>query len=328
MSARQNNFLFCLLIIFVLPNILYSYNFKLKDSNYKEVYVVGDFNNWNPLSDKMENQNGVWQKEIKLNKGTFKYQFIADGNIITDPQNSNKELDKKSMTNVSILTVEPAAEEILTGIAANVQNNLSKKYLVPLKLYYGNYTYIYPFIYIKCENKVSGELVTERAYFNYIDYSYTGAINLPEGIYNYYFTDAAGNNFYNSNLPNILDKNMNKNSIVVNGRYFTLQDNLKNYIANELIILTNKNNFEICALKNNLESINIFFKILDITFEYPLMKKASTELFDIYFLDQDISNFKLSGLEYCFRVKNGIYNFYLDREGLKSSNDNLKLLEY
>lgn len=66
--------------------------FFLKDSEAKDVYVVGDFNNWRiDENSRMSRDNGTWQKAINLKRGTYQYRFVVDGNWIEDPVNSVKE---------------------------------------------------------------------------------------------------------------------------------------------------------------------------------------------------------------------------------------------
>lgn len=59
----------------------------------KEVYVVGDFNNWamdqaHKLTFKNE---GRWEKKLDLKPGKYRYKFVVDGQWVTDPQNAQTE---------------------------------------------------------------------------------------------------------------------------------------------------------------------------------------------------------------------------------------------
>jgi chromosome partitioning protein len=59
----------------------------------KEVYVVGDFNNWamdqaHKLASK---NNGRWEKKLDLKPGRYRYKFVVDGQWVTDPQNTQTE---------------------------------------------------------------------------------------------------------------------------------------------------------------------------------------------------------------------------------------------
>jgi hypothetical protein len=66
--------------------------FFLKDIEAKDVYVVGDFNNWKTdESSRMSRENGTWQKTVSLKRGAYQYRFVVDGNWIEDPVNSVKE---------------------------------------------------------------------------------------------------------------------------------------------------------------------------------------------------------------------------------------------
>jgi len=54
----------------------------------KEVYLVGDFNDWNTSSHPMKYMgNGSWQKQVVLATGRYEYKFLVDGTWMTDPDN-------------------------------------------------------------------------------------------------------------------------------------------------------------------------------------------------------------------------------------------------
>jgi 1,4-alpha-glucan branching enzyme len=58
----------------------------------KDVYVVGEFNNWkiDENSRMQANKEGVWSKQIELKAGTYRYRFVVDGKWIDDPNNLKK----------------------------------------------------------------------------------------------------------------------------------------------------------------------------------------------------------------------------------------------
>lgn len=51
----------------------------------KEVYVVGEFNNWNGEADRMVKRHGQFQKSLKLAPGEYEYKYLVDGKWYTDP---------------------------------------------------------------------------------------------------------------------------------------------------------------------------------------------------------------------------------------------------
>lgn len=61
--------------------------------NAKEVYVVGDFNNWKiDDSSRLEiDDEGEWGKAFYLLPGQYRYKFVVDGLWFWDPQNTEKE---------------------------------------------------------------------------------------------------------------------------------------------------------------------------------------------------------------------------------------------
>jgi len=66
--------------------------FSLHEPDAKEVYLVGDFNNW-----KIDRANrfrrirdGQWTKKMRLKPGKYHYKFVIDGEWREDPNNSDK----------------------------------------------------------------------------------------------------------------------------------------------------------------------------------------------------------------------------------------------
>lgn len=59
------------------------------DAGYaREVYLVGEFNNWKPGVHPMKNNGkGKWKKQLQLSEGTFEYKFLVDNQWVTDPEN-------------------------------------------------------------------------------------------------------------------------------------------------------------------------------------------------------------------------------------------------
>lgn len=50
-----------------------------------EVYLVGDFNNWDARKHPMKREeNGVWKKITILVPGRYEYKFLVDGRWQTD----------------------------------------------------------------------------------------------------------------------------------------------------------------------------------------------------------------------------------------------------
>ncbi|MBN2322988.1 MAG: hypothetical protein JXQ30_04580 [Spirochaetes bacterium] len=63
-----------------------SYVFYYRNDTAQEVYLVGDFNNWNPYSLPMKrNESGLWESEVDILPGSYAYAFIVDGIQKKDP---------------------------------------------------------------------------------------------------------------------------------------------------------------------------------------------------------------------------------------------------
>lgn len=50
-----------------------------------EVYLAGDFNEWNPRSHRMFKKEGCFKRKLKLAPGAHEYKFVVDGAWLTDP---------------------------------------------------------------------------------------------------------------------------------------------------------------------------------------------------------------------------------------------------
>lgn len=51
----------------------------------REVYLVGEFNNWDPSADRMSKAKGKFQRKKQLAPGVYQYKFLVDGEWHTDP---------------------------------------------------------------------------------------------------------------------------------------------------------------------------------------------------------------------------------------------------
>lgn len=71
------------------PNVVFEYKPKKK---VKNIYVMGNFNNWNRSGDEMfdEDDDGIYSTTISLDDGVYEYQFVADKNEFPDPNNPEK----------------------------------------------------------------------------------------------------------------------------------------------------------------------------------------------------------------------------------------------
>jgi len=63
--------------------------FTYKNDKAKEVYIIGDFNNWDPEADPMlKDQYGLWYIVKQLKARSYSYQYIVDGKWTIDPSNA------------------------------------------------------------------------------------------------------------------------------------------------------------------------------------------------------------------------------------------------
>ncbi|MBI4707770.1 MAG: AAA family ATPase [Candidatus Omnitrophica bacterium] len=68
--------------------------FTVSAPGAKEVFLVGDFNNWSTdTKNRMEAENGTWRKKVNLIPGKYHYRFVIDGKWTEDSGNPAKEVN-------------------------------------------------------------------------------------------------------------------------------------------------------------------------------------------------------------------------------------------
>jgi 1,4-alpha-glucan branching enzyme len=70
-----------------------STGFSLYAPDVNEVYLAGDFNNWQPDAKNFrlrKFKGDIWKKMLKLKPGRYEYQFVVDGQWWCDPENDNR----------------------------------------------------------------------------------------------------------------------------------------------------------------------------------------------------------------------------------------------
>jgi 1,4-alpha-glucan branching enzyme len=71
----------------------------------KEVFLMGDFNDWDPASHPMKRQpDGAWLLQVPLPHGHHHYRFLVDGKIVLDPRAQGIARDHEGQK-VSLLAV-------------------------------------------------------------------------------------------------------------------------------------------------------------------------------------------------------------------------------
>ncbi|QJD97645.1 hypothetical protein HH214_18055 [Mucilaginibacter robiniae] len=82
----------------------------------RNVFLAGDFNNWNPSMLKLQKTALGWLLPYTLPAGNYNYKFIVDGRWITDPQNPHTSILNDNQN--SFLTVRPNHTFVLKGYAS------------------------------------------------------------------------------------------------------------------------------------------------------------------------------------------------------------------
>jgi hypothetical protein len=88
--------------------------FKLNGyANAKNVFVAGNFNNWDPGKIRLKKSGDAWLAPVILSPGNYQYKFIVDGDWITDPLNPCHAVEGKQYN--SFLAVNPTHTFKLNG---------------------------------------------------------------------------------------------------------------------------------------------------------------------------------------------------------------------
>ena len=82
-----------------------SVEFKLVAPDAKEVYLVGEFNDWNASQYRLRRyKHGTYKKKLQLKPGRYQYLFLVDGEWLTDPEHLEKTPNPFGSEN-SVITV-------------------------------------------------------------------------------------------------------------------------------------------------------------------------------------------------------------------------------
>ena len=87
-------------------NILKPVAFTCHAPHAREVFIMGDFNDWHPGTHALKRMpDGAWRGEISLNHGHHHYLFVIDGKPTLDPHAQgiarNESYEKVSLVAVS-----------------------------------------------------------------------------------------------------------------------------------------------------------------------------------------------------------------------------------
>lgn len=70
-----------------------STEFSLYAPDVSEVYLAGDFNDWQPDAKEYrlrKFKGDIWKKKVLLKPGRYEYQFVVDGQWWCDPSNEKR----------------------------------------------------------------------------------------------------------------------------------------------------------------------------------------------------------------------------------------------
>ncbi|MEJ5272858.1 MAG: hypothetical protein WH035_01905 [Spirochaetota bacterium] len=71
--------------------------FWIENKNASNIYIYGDFNNWNPYQFRLTRDGDFWTITLKLESGRYGYRFIVDfDKELLDPHNDNIKLNAQN----------------------------------------------------------------------------------------------------------------------------------------------------------------------------------------------------------------------------------------
>jgi 1,4-alpha-glucan branching enzyme len=80
-------------------------NFYYASPSARSVYLVGDFNGWDPTSHPLRRRaDGGWFIEVQLTHGHHQYQFLVDDELVLDPRGTGIARNERN-ERVSLLAV-------------------------------------------------------------------------------------------------------------------------------------------------------------------------------------------------------------------------------
>jgi hypothetical protein len=86
--------------------------FTLTAPGATDVYLVGDFNNWNATVEKMRRSGDTFEISLFLVEGSYRYKFVVDGTWIVDPDNPGDAAKGSPL----VLVERPAGLMLLTSV--------------------------------------------------------------------------------------------------------------------------------------------------------------------------------------------------------------------
>ncbi|MEN3013639.1 MAG: glycogen-binding domain-containing protein [Endomicrobiia bacterium] len=81
-------------LLFTSQKKLRKPKFVYFSSKAKKVALIGDFNNWVPVT-MNKVSSSKWELTVEIPEGRYLYNFLVDGKIMLDPNNKQTELSKE-----------------------------------------------------------------------------------------------------------------------------------------------------------------------------------------------------------------------------------------
>ncbi len=184
-----------------------------------DIYLVGDFNNWNKTSHKFVEHGGNYEVSLNLSPGEYKYYLLINGKATLDPNAESLVVDDVRYSLVKVI----ANDEYIYIVPFKIKDNLRLEEVSIV----GDFNHWKP---------NHNPLYQEKEFF-------VTTLFLPEGLYHYKYL-AKGNRWFNeSEIESKIDKsafdNKSNNSSIdtKKGRYLTInRDLLASCNSNKLVM--------------------------------------------------------------------------------------------
>jgi hypothetical protein len=107
----------------VVENGMVSFYFESETAS--TVYLVGNFNNWDPFATPMKGEDGEWFVQLKLKPGVYEYAFVINGTKTVEDPNEYGSIKNDLGTYNSVFVLKMSGSKLV--IDAEASRNYAKK---------------------------------------------------------------------------------------------------------------------------------------------------------------------------------------------------------
>lgn len=100
--------------------------FEFDQESQNNVFLAGDFNNWDPKKTPLAQKNGKWQATITLNPGEYQYKYVANNGWFNDA-NADKYVPNGFGSENSVVIIPEQGKSALSSFGPCNDYALDKK---------------------------------------------------------------------------------------------------------------------------------------------------------------------------------------------------------